>query len=792
MSSDFDEEKFFEDDNFESKGEGHGHTTKGECQGDGKEVDPLDEFMVEINKVIEEEKKKKEATEVRERQSNRGNEDGCSKRTPSRSKSPLDINTPPLSNNKYAKNEKEGEEEGEENSLDDNDVTADIYAFLEKKNEELMNERLAEGERNRLGRQTKWVSSDTYGKNGEDDEYGEDDFLRLLDERDDGNEDDVITCNVQYEEIQLDCFKKNIFHTDESISTFTLEESVDYKKKHNITTIGFNVPKPIFSFLQLKGIIHKDVLENMYNISISILSPVQSIVIPIFLSGRDFIANSRTGSGKTLSYIISLIIHVMSYKNAKKGGNITLGDEEEKETVRDASEGVSPKGAPPSEGVSPKGARATIPSAHALVLTPTRELCVQIQDEMNRISLGKVKSCILFSGTNYKKAYDDIHRGMDTIIANVKTLINFVNKKYLSLINIKYVVLDEFDKLFSKQFFHSVVSILNNIRSDSIKGFFSSTFSEHICELAKQYLSKKSIIIKVGDMNVYIDKKFYILQETKKYAFLLKCIEKCVPLGLGFIFCNSKKNVMVLHEKLKREISQKHIVFDFIHGDIDQTERIHKLECLKKKNTQILISTDLMSRGIDVIDLNFVINYDCPNDLFLYIHRIGRCSRMNNKGTRRNHPVAVTIQWKRFTSTSGDTPSHLLPPPHLLLPPICYFPPFAGQAITFITPGEKKIAFLIYSHLKEKKETVDEELENFIRRNNLHNDVMLNKMKRKMDSAFFDMPSKKAGNSRTNILNPNEISFKKVQSTQKKEESVLKRVHMITPNDVLTSSDEEY
>ncbi|SBS88828.1 ATP-dependent RNA helicase DDX42, putative [Plasmodium ovale] len=741
MSDDFDEENFFEeDDNFDSKGEGH---TKGECQGDGKEVDPLDEFMVEINKVIEEEKKKKEATEVRERQSNRGSEDGCSKRTLSRSKYPVAINTPPLSNNKDAKNEKEEEEE---NSLDDNDVTADIYAFLEKKNEELMNERLAEGERNRLGRQTKWVSSDTCGKNSEDDEYGQDDFLRLQDEKDDGNEDDVITCNVRHEEIQLDYFNKNIFHTDESISTFTLEESVEYKKKHNITTIGFNVPKPIFSFLQLKGIIHKDVLENMYNISISILSPVQSIVIPIFLSGRDFIANSRTGSGKTLSYIISLIIHVMSYKNAKKGGYITFGDEVEKETMRDASEDVSPKGAHPSEVVSPKAAHATIPSAHALVLTPTRELCVQIQDEMNRISLGKVKSCILFSGINYKKAYDDIHRGVDTIIANVKTLINFVNKKYLSLMNIKYVVLDEFDKLFSKQFFHSVVSILNNIRSDSIKGFFSSTFSEHICELAKPYMSKKSIIIKVGDMNVYIDKKFYILEETKKYAFLLKCIEKCVPLGLGFIFCNSKKNVMVLHEKLKREISQKHIVFDFIHGDIDQTERIHKLECLKKKNTQILISTDLMSRGIDVIDLNFVINYDCPNDIFLYIHRIGRCSRMNNK----------------------------------------------GQAITFITPGEKKIAFLIYSHLKKKKETVDEELENFIRRNNLHNDVMLNRMKRKMESAFFDMPSKKTENSRTNILNPNEISFKKVQSTQKKEESVLKRVHMITPNDVLTSSDEEY
>ncbi|SCN62000.1 ATP-dependent RNA helicase, putative [Plasmodium chabaudi chabaudi] len=718
MNNDKDDDNFFEeDDNYENNKNEKANDDNGQ-----DEVDPLDEFMLEINKVIEEEKLKKEREEDIFNNKEIGSEsenaiDSYAKSSRKWEKG-KNIND---TDQKYQidKKNNNSNDAKDDNSLDDNDVTADIYEFLEKKNEELMNEKNKEKEHGKSFSSTQnyFVSAGTKDPQMEikDDDSDFNDFLN--DGNDKNKNDEIIICNINYDEIELEEFKKDIFVTDENINNFTLEQSVEYKKKNNIKTIGFNVPKPIFSFLQLKNIIDKEVLENMYELSISILSPAQSIVIPTFLSGRDFIANSRTGSGKTLAYIISLIIHLMNYK---------------KESRKDTQKGVKKKNADP----------------HALILTPTREICVQISEEINKISMNKLSSTLLFNGINFKNAYDDIHKGVDIIIANVKTLINFVNKKYLSLTNIKYVILDEFDKLFSNQFINSVISILNNIRTDSIRAFFSSTFSDSIHELVKPYLSKKHILIQVDDNNVLIDKKFYIVEESYKYKYLLHSIHQFSNNGQGFIFCNSKKNVLALYERLKKEIQLKHIKFDFIYGDMDQTDRLYKLDSLKNKRTQILISTGLMERGINVIDLNFVINYDCPRDLFVYIHRIGRCSRMNNK----------------------------------------------GYAVTFITPSEKKMAYLIYTHLKNSKETIDEELKNFILRSNLHNDAEIKKLKRKMNTPHYDNPMKKVGptNSNNTVVSLGSMPFQASSSQKQNEKPPPKQVHMISPNDVLSSSSDEY
>ncbi|CAA9987835.1 ATP-dependent RNA helicase, putative [Plasmodium knowlesi strain H] len=719
-----------------------------EGESGDQEMDPLDEFMMEINKVLEEEKQKTESREKDAEEAAKSAPQKGSNFTRTE-KEPLRGNTPKCVGNYFVRETKSHverksnhtldnhtEEDGghDDDSLDDNDATADIYEFLEKKNEELASEKR---------RLEAHAGKGTHDRNMMSDDSPDDGDGFFQNGRESNKENEIIENDINYDEVHLDHFNKDIFVTDNSITDFTLEESVEYKKKNNITTIGFSVPKPLFSFLQLKNVIDKEVLENMYNLSISILSPIQSIVIPIFLSGRDFIASSRTGSGKTLSFIISLIIHLVNYKKIekeKKGKNFHKESDppEEEHTV------TSPPGAIPTSLPSKQGKGNA--SSHALILTPTRELCVQIYDQINKLCLNKLKSCILFNGINYKNAYDDIHKGVDIIIANVKTLINFVNKTYLSLTKIKYVILDEFDRLFSKQFVHSVTSILRNIRPDAMKGFFSSTFSEQSCELAKPYLNKKFIIIKVGENNILIDKKFYILEDHAKYDCLLNCVHACAPSGQGFIFCNSKKNVMTLYEKLKREISLRHISFDYIYGDIDQTERLYKLDCLKKKKTQVMISTDLMARGIDIIDLNFVINYDCPNDIFVYVHRIGRCSRMNNR----------------------------------------------GQAITFIQPSEKRIAFLIYSHLNNKKEKVDQTLEDFIRRNNLHNDVQMKKVKRKMNDSIFDVSQKKAKHPGDNKSILADFAFKKMSAPSRSGEDALKNLKVFTPNDVLTSSDEDY
>ncbi|ETW63544.1 hypothetical protein PFMC_00601 [Plasmodium falciparum CAMP/Malaysia] len=630
-----------------------------------------------------------------------------------------------------------------DNSLDDNDVTADIYEYLEKQKEicdmeikkkRKKNTELESNDKNYMEKIYNHNDMKSCDRKEDFKEYDiDDDDNKFLEQQhkyyyhdDDGEE--VILDDINYNNISLEEFKKDIFVIDENVNSFTLEESVEYKKKNNIISMGFNIPKPIYSLLQIKNLIDNDILQRIYDSYLSTLFPVQSMVIPIFLSGRDHIVTSNSGTGKTLSYIISLIIHMMNYKKIKKNSLCDIDKKENLNFDKNKNDYFSC-------------------SADALILTPTKELCIQIYDDINNICCNKLKTSVLCSGIDYKKIYNNIRKGTDIVICTVKTLIHFVNKKYFSLVKIKYVIVDEFDLLFSKQFVHLVTSVLKNIRTDSIKGMFSSMVSEPMYGLVKTYLNKKYITLKIENKYSMIYEKFYILEECSKYNYLIDNIKKCSDKGQGFIFCNSKKNVMLLYDKLKKERSFNYISFDFIYGDLLQNERIYKYEKLKNKKTNILITTDLMSRGIDLINLNFVINYDCPSDIFIYIHRIGRCSSVNSE----------------------------------------------GQAITFILPSEKKMAFLIYTHLKNKKRKIDKELEDFILSNNLNNDIQMKSYKRKMNNSILNMPLKNIHNM-YNVVGNNmstENSFLQKKNLLVNKENSTKKLNMISADDVLSSSSED-
>ncbi|SPJ08641.1 ATP-dependent RNA helicase, putative [Plasmodium sp. DRC-Itaito] len=748
--NDSEEEKYFQEDGNDDQK--INNNVKNQDMSNKEQMDTLEEFMLEINKVIEEEKKKKEEEDVESHEyNNLYNNKIINKQN---------MDAPNLKDNIIISTNKNDNVEYRiyDNSLDDNDVTADIYEYLEKQKEicdmEIKKKRKKNGElicndKNNIeniyidndilsyDRKVK-KSKENYNEYDIDDEnelsekqhnkYDHYDHNDHDDHCNDENYEDVILEDVNYDNIPIEEFRKDIFVIDENVNSFTLEESVKYKKENNIISMGFNIPKPIYSLLQIKNLIDHDVLQKIYDTYLSILRPVQSMVIPIFLSGRDHIVTSNTGTGKTLSYIISLIIHIMYCKKIEKNN---LCDIDKKESIN----------------YDKKKIDYLSSCTHALILTPTRELCIHIYDEINNICCYKLKTCVLCSGINYKKIYNDIKKGSDIIICNVKTLIHFVNKKYLSLVKVKYVIVDEFDLLFSKKFVHMVRSVLKNIRTDSIKGMFSSIVSEPMCQIVKSYLNKKYITLRIENKYSMICEKFYILEECSKYTYLIHSIKKWCDKGQGFIFCNSKKNVMLLYDKLKREISLNYIRFDFIYGDLLQTERIHKYEKLKNKKTHILITTDLMSRGIDVINLNFVLNYDCPSDIFIYIDRIGRCSSVNNE----------------------------------------------GEAITFILPSEKKMAFLIYTHLKNKKRKIDEELESFILRNNLNSDIQMKSYKRKMNNSILNIPVKNIHNTSSVVDNniSTENNFLQKNNLLVNKENSTKKLNMISPDDVLSSSSSE-
>ncbi|SOV11038.1 ATP-dependent RNA helicase, putative [Plasmodium sp. gorilla clade G2] len=737
--NDSDEEKYFqEDDNEEEK---LNNNAKNEDNPNEEHMDTLEEFMLEINKVIEEEKKKEEEDlEAHEYNNFYNNNNLINKRNKDvkNFKDNILIDTSKNDNTKYRLYD---------NSLDDNDVTADIYEYLEKQKEicdmELKRKRKKSGELEYNDIENIYIDNDKTlddrkikKRKDKYNEYDIDDEKELSQHRckydyyddnnnnNNNNDDDIILDDINYNNIHIEEFEKNIFVIDENVSSFTLEESVEYKKKNNIISMGFNIPKPLYSLLQIKNLIDHNVLQKIYDTYINTLLPIQSMVIPIFLSGRDHIVTSNASTGKTLSYIISLIIHLMHYKKRRKNNIYDINKKEKKDCHNKKNNN-----------------NYSSSSTHALIITPTRELCIQIYNDINKICSNKLKTCVLCSGMDYKKIYDDIKKETDIIICCVKTLISFINKKYLSLVDVKYIIIDEFDILFSKQYVHMVTSVLKNIRTDSIKGMFSSIVSEPMYELIKPYLNKKYITLKIENKYSPINQKFYILQESSKYNYLINNIKKFHSRGQGFIFCNSKKNVMLLYEKLKKEISLNYISFDFIYGDLLQTERIYKYEKLKNKQTNILITTDLMSIGIDLINLNFVINYDCPTDIFIYIHRTGRCCSIDNE----------------------------------------------GEAITFILPSEKKMAFLIYDHLKNKKQKIDEELENFILQNNLNNDIQMKSYKRKMNNSILNMPLK-------NILNTSSVDANNINKENNlfvKKENSTKKLNMISPDDVLSSSEED-
>lgn len=233
MYNDKDEDNFFEeDDNYENNKNEKTHDANGQ-----DEVDPLDEFMLEINKVIEEEKIKKEREENEFNNKEIGSEFGNSidsyVKSPRKCEKGKNINDtdqkPPIDK----KNNNNSNDVKNDNSLDDNDVTADIYEFLEKKNEELMNEKNKEKEHGKSFNNTKnyFVSAGTKDPQMEIKDY-DSDFNDFLNDGNDKNKnDEIIICNVNYDEIELEEFKKDIFVTDESINSFTLEQSVEYKKK---------------------------------------------------------------------------------------------------------------------------------------------------------------------------------------------------------------------------------------------------------------------------------------------------------------------------------------------------------------------------------------------------------------------------------------------------------------------------------------------------------------------------------------------------------------------------------
>lgn len=329
----------------------------------------------------------------------------------------------------------------------------------------------------------------------------------------------------------------------------------------------------------------KKIIKALYNLNYKNPSKVQNEVIPILLGKEDIIVKSKTGSGKTASFGIPICENIDVENN----------------------------------------------NLQALIVVPTRELALQVKDEISNIGrLKKIRCSAIFGRQPIKEQIRELKQRVHIVVATPGRIIDHIGRNTINLDDIKYFIIDEADKMLNKGFREDMEFILNKIPKKSAKGLFSATIDNDIKYICDKYLKTFDILdIKYSDV---IDTKQIIENkmrsfENDKYKNLKNIIYKENPTSL-IIFCNTKDKVKKLYERMKKD----GFLVEGLHGDMSQDKRIFVIKDFKNSKFNILISTDIAARGIHIDDISLVINYDVPRDKENYIHRIGRTGRNDNYG----------------------------------------------------------------------------------------------------------------------------------------------------------------
>ncbi|TFG30394.1 MAG: DEAD/DEAH box helicase [Promethearchaeota archaeon] len=315
-------------------------------------------------------------------------------------------------------------------------------------------------------------------------------------------------------------------------------------------------------------------------------TPVQEKAIPLILNNHNIMAQSKTGTGKTLAFVLP-IIEKLSFQNNE-----------------------------------------------ALILVPTRELAKQVNQVVFDLGDNKVKSTTIYGGVSINNQIRKLEQGLHIIVGTPGRIIDLYNRRKLNFDNIKYVVLDEADRLWDMGFAPDVKYILNQIRSKYQFMLFSATLDYDMRELVKKYAGNKFDFINLSkdDLTVKNTRQYYYLIEMfeEKYRTFLKILRK-ERAEFVLVFVNTKKTANWLYGKLRSEKSGYKV--GVISGNLSQFQREKILKEFRDQKVDMLIATDVAARGLDIDDITHVINYDIPKFPENYVHRIGRTSRMSKKGT---------------------------------------------------------------------------------------------------------------------------------------------------------------
>jgi len=315
-------------------------------------------------------------------------------------------------------------------------------------------------------------------------------------------------------------------------------------------------------------------------------TPIQEKAIPVLLQGtKDFIGLAQTGTGKTAAFGLPLL-----------------------QLIKKADR-----------------------SPQALVVCPTRELCLQITNDLNSFKNKKEPVAItaVYGGTSITMQVRELKRGTHVVVATPGRLIDLIERKAIDLSRIHYVVLDEADEMLNMGFKDDIEFILQNTPARQSTWLFSATMPPEIRQVSKRYM-KQPFEITIGKMNAgasTIDHQYYATQHHNRYEVLKRVID-FNPGIYGIVFARTKADTQEIAERLTREGYD----IDAIHGDLTQQQRDKVMGLFRDKGIQLLIATDVAARGIDVTGITHVINYELPDDVEVYTHRSGRTGRAGNSG----------------------------------------------------------------------------------------------------------------------------------------------------------------
>uniref|UniRef100_A0A8C9VI51 RNA helicase n=1 Tax=Scleropages formosus TaxID=113540 RepID=A0A8C9VI51_SCLFO len=391
---------------------------------------------------------------------------------------------------------------------------------------------------------------------------------------------------------ELPKFEKNFYQEHPDVTRRPAQEVDQYRRSKEITVKGRDCPNPVLKFHEASFPTY--VMDVITKQNFSEPTPIQAQGWPLALSGKDMVGIAQTGSGKTLSYLLPAIVHINHQPFLERGdGPICL------------------------------------------VLAPTRELAQQVQQvaaEYGKAS--RLKSTCIYGGAPKGPQIRDLERGVEICIATPGRLIDFLEAGKTNLRRCTYLVLDEADRMLDMGFEPQIRKIVDQIRPDRQTLMWSATWPKEVRQLAEDFL-KDYVQINVGALQLSANHNILqivdVCNDGEKDDKLLRLLEEIMSEkeNKTIIFVETKRRCDDLTRRMRRDGWPAM----GIHGDKSQQERDWVLNEFKYGKAPILIATDVASRGLDVEDVKFVINYDYPNSSEDYIHRIGRTARSQKTGT---------------------------------------------------------------------------------------------------------------------------------------------------------------